>query len=239
MKKGVCRPPSSLFKTYASALNFLWGLIDPGLAKTWPLSTSSRLVPLNKTPTLSPASPRSRSFLNISTPVQTVFWVSLIPVISISSLTLITPLSTLPVTTVPLPDIEKTSSIGIRKSWSSGLVGWGIYSSTFAINSRIAFLPVSSFVPSIAANADPLTIGILSPSNSYFDNNSLTSISTKSKSSGSSTWSTLFMKTTIDGTPTCLASKICSLVWGIGPSAAETTSIAPSIWAAPVIIFFT
>ena len=33
---------------------------------------------------LSPASPESKSFLNISTPVQTVFFVSLIPTISIS-----------------------------------------------------------------------------------------------------------------------------------------------------------
>ena len=41
------------------------------------------------------------------------------------------------------------------------------------------------------------------------------------------------------GTPTCLASRMCSLVCGIGPSAADTTRIAPSIWAAPVIMFFT
>ena len=46
----------------------------------------------------------------------------------------------------------------------------------------------------------------------------------------------MFRKTTIAGTPTCLAKSICSLVWGIGPSAALTTNIAPSIWAVPVII---
>ena len=34
-------------------------------------------------------------------------------------------------------------------------------------------------------------------------------------------------------------SRMCSRVWGIGPSAAEQTRIAPSIWAAPVIMFFT
>ena len=39
----------------------------------------------------------------------------------------------------------------------------------------------------------------------------------------------LFKYTITCGTPTCLASKICSLVCGIGPSAAEQTSIAPSI----------
>jgi hypothetical protein len=51
--------------------------------------------------------------------------------------------------------------------------------------------------------------------------------------------STLFMNTTSDGTPTWRASRMCSRVCGIGPSAAETTRIAPSICAAPVIMFFT
>ena len=41
------------------------------------------------------------------------------------------------------------------------------------------------------------------------------------------------------GTLTWRASSTCSRVWGIGPSAAETTRIAPSIWAAPVIMFLT
>ena len=39
------------------------------------------------------------------------------------------------------------------------------------------------------------------------------------------------------GTPTWRASRMCSRVCGIGPSAAETTRIAPSICAAPVIMF--
>ena len=38
-----------------------------------------------------------------------------------------TPLSTLPVTTVPRPDIVNTSSIGIRKGLSTSLCGVGIY----------------------------------------------------------------------------------------------------------------
>ncbi len=49
--------------------------------------------------------------------------------------------------------------------------------------------------------------------------------------------STLFMNTTIRGTPTCRARSRCSLVWGMGPSLAATTRMAPSIWAAPVIMF--
>ena len=49
--------------------------------------------------------------------------------------------------------------------------------------------------------------------------------------------SALFMYTTMNGTPTCRASRMCSRVCGIGPSAALTTRIAPSICAAPVIMF--
>ena len=49
----------------------------------------------------------------------------------------------------------------------------------------------------------------------------------------------LFSATTMWGTPTWRANSTCSRVWGIGPSAAETTRIAPSTWAAPVIMFFT
>lgn len=45
MKNGVWRPPSSLDRTYTSALNFLWGVMLLGAARTWPRSTSSRFVP--------------------------------------------------------------------------------------------------------------------------------------------------------------------------------------------------
>ncbi len=213
----------------------------PGFANTIPLSTSSFAVPLNNTPILSPALPSSNSFLNISTPVATVFLVSPNPTISTSSPTFTTPLSTLPVTTVPLPDMLNTSSTGIKNGLSVSLSGVGIYSS-IAFNTSSILLyssaPVSSLLLSNAFNADPFTIGISSPGNSYFVSSSLTSISTKSNNSGSSTMSVLFMYTTIYGTPTCLASNMCSLVCGIGPSAADTTSTDPSIWAAPVIMFF-
>ena len=49
--------------------------------------------------------------------------------------------------------------------------------------------------------------------------------------------STLFSATTMYGTPTWRASRMCSRVCGIGPSVAATTRIAPSICAAPVIMF--
>ena len=168
------------------------GVIEPGLQRTCPLWISSRSTPLNRIPTLSPASPESKSFLNISTPVQTDFLVAVTPTISTSSPVLITPDSILPVATVPLPEIEKTSSTGIRKGLSISLVGWGINSSTAFINSIIEFFPISSSLPSTAANADPLTIGVLSPGYLYEVKSSLISSSTSSIISLSSTWSTLF-----------------------------------------------
>ena len=113
---------------------------------------------------LSLASPVSNIFLNISTPVHTDFFVSLIPTISISSPVLTTPCSTLPVTTVPLPEIEKHLQLALRKVYFR-LSGCGIKSSTAFISSKIAFLPIASSFPSTAANAEPLIIGVLSPGN--------------------------------------------------------------------------
>ena len=80
-------------------------------------------------------------------------------------------------------------------------------------------------------------IGVVSPGNPYFVSSSRTSNSTSSRISGSSTRSHLFINTTIAGTITCRASRMCSRVCGIGPSAADTTSTDPSIWAAPEIMF--
>ena len=74
-------------------------------------------------PTLSPAWPWSSSLRNISTPVQVVFCVARMPTISISSPTLTTPRSTRPVTTVPRPEMENTSSTGIRKAPSMARSG--------------------------------------------------------------------------------------------------------------------
>ncbi len=110
-----------------------------------------------------------------------------------------------------------------------------MYSSTAAINSCTCAAAASS--PSKAFNADTRTTGMSSPGNSYSLRSSRTSSSTRSNSSSSSTWSTLFNATTIAGTPTWRANNTCSRVWGIGPSAADTTKIAPSTCAAPVIMF--
>ena len=76
---------------------------------------------------LSPAWPSSSSLRNISTPVQVV----LVRVLDADDLDLfVADLddagSIRPVTTVPRPEIENTSSIGIRKSLSTGTVGSGM-----------------------------------------------------------------------------------------------------------------
>src|SRR3569623_1653445 len=86
----------------------------------------SWLAKRSNRPQLSPAWPWASSLRNISTPVTVVFWVSLMPTISTSSPTLMMPRSTRPVTTVPRPEIEKTSSTGIRKAPSMARSGSGM-----------------------------------------------------------------------------------------------------------------
>ena len=100
-------------------------------------------------------------------------------------------------------------------------------------------VPASETSPSSAFSALPVITGVSSPGKPWSSSSSRTSISTSSRSSSSSTMSDLFMYTTIRGTPTCRDSRMCSRVCGIGPSAADTTRIAPSICAAPVIMFLT
>src|SRR2546429_1730062 len=104
---------------YTSPLNLVCGVIDPPLPSTIPRSTSSFAMPRSSSPALSPARPSSSCFLNISTPVTTVLRVSRKPTISTSSPTFTLPRSIRPVTTVPRPEIEKISSIGIRNGLRS------------------------------------------------------------------------------------------------------------------------
>ena len=132
-------------------------------------------------PALSPAMPSSSCFLNISTPVHTVLRVSRKPTISTSSPTFTLPRSMLPVTTVPRPEIEKMSSIGIRNGWSTSRFGCGTYLSTASISSSILASHCGS--PFSAPRADPRITGTSSPGNWYFVSSSRTSISTRSISS--------------------------------------------------------
>src|SRR5271166_808479 len=159
----VCKPGSITPHTYASALNFVCGVIGPGLQTTCPRSTSSFSVPRSKSPTLSPASPSSSSLRNISTPATTFFCVSRNPTISISSPTFTLPRSTRPVTTVPRPEIEKMSSIGIANGLSISRTGCGTFLSTASIKSSIDFSHFAS--PFNACSAEPFTTAIVSPGN--------------------------------------------------------------------------
>jgi hypothetical protein len=101
-------------------------LIAPGLLSTCPRSTSVFSTPRSRIPTLSPACPESSSLRNISTPVTIFFSVGLKPTISISSPTFTCPRSMRPVTTVPRPEIENTSSIGIMNGLSISRSGSGM-----------------------------------------------------------------------------------------------------------------
>ena len=74
---------------------------------------------------------------------------------------------------------------------------------------------------SMAARAEPLMIGILSPGNFWKVRTSRISLSTSSMRSGSSTMSTLFRKTMMEGTPTWRARRMCSRVWGMTESGAD------------------
>ena len=134
--------------------------MEPGLQSTWPRSTSSFLVPRSRAPMLSPAWPWSRSLRNISTPVQVVFCVGRIPTISISSPVWITPCSTLPVTTVPRPVIENTSSIGIRNGLSRSRVGSGTKLSTASISASTP-APASASPSSAFSARDPDDRGVV------------------------------------------------------------------------------
>src|SRR3989454_397932 len=138
---------------------------------------------------------------------------------------------------VPPPVIQTPPPPAITTGFPPSPFGPGMPASS-AANSSSPF-PPHALSPAIAFSADPRITGTSSPGNSYLLRSSRTSSSTRSNSSASSTKSHLLRNTTIAGTFTCRASKMCSRVCGIGPSTADTTRIAPSICAAPVIMFFT
>src|SRR5437660_964561 len=125
---------------------------------TMPRSTSSRFVPRSSRPTFSPARPSSSSLRNISTPVTVVVCFSgRMPTMSTVSLTLTTPRSIRPVTTVPRPVIVKTSSTGMRNGFSVSRTGSGIEVSTASISSS-SFAPQSAS-PSSAFSAETRMTG--------------------------------------------------------------------------------
>jgi hypothetical protein len=93
---------------------------------------------------------------------------------------------------VPRPEIENTSSTGIRNGLSMSRSGSGIHVSSASTSLMIDGTPISDWSPSSARRAEPEMIGVSSPGNSYLLSSSRTSISTSSSSSASSTMSALF-----------------------------------------------
>mmetsp|Transcript_93868 Transcript_93868/g.265578 ORF Transcript_93868/g.265578 Transcript_93868/m.265578 type:complete len:225 (-) Transcript_93868:400-1074(-) len=222
----------------ASKLEYV--LMVPGWQRTWPRRRSLFFTPFSIMPHWSPASPVSSVLWNISMPATAAFWgLSFTPTISMPSPALTTPRSMRPVATVPFPEMDMTLSTAMRKGLSTALAGSGMKESTAFMSSWIAGTPYSPVSPLRAFSAEPLMKGVSSPGNWYMSNISLTSSSTRSTSSMSSTMSILFKKTTSLGIPTWRERRMCSRVCGIGPSYPDTTRIAPSIWAAPVIMFLT
>jgi hypothetical protein len=132
--------------------------------------------------------------------------------------------------------IENTSSIAIRNGLSMSRTGSGMSSPAPSISSSIDFSHFGS--PLSAGSAAPRMIGALSPSNLYLFSSSRTSISTRSSISGSSTASHLFsedhdVRSDRPGAPAARARASAASPL----SSALTTRIAPSICAAPVIMF--
>ncbi len=87
------------------------------------------------------------------------------PTISTSSFTFTIPRSMRPVTTVPRPEMENTSSTGIRKGLSTSRLGTGMYWSISSTSFTTEGTPMSLLSPSSALSAEPITIGVLSPGN--------------------------------------------------------------------------
>jgi hypothetical protein len=70
------------------------------------------------------------------------------------------------VTTVPRPEIENTSSTGIKKLPSIARSGCGMYLSISSTSLMIDGTPIGLVSPSSAFSADPVTIGVASPGKS-------------------------------------------------------------------------
>ena len=162
--------------------------------------------------------------------------VSRMPTISTSSLTLTMPRSMRPVTTVPRPVIVKTSSTGMRNGLSVSRSGVGMDSSTASMSSRIDSPHFSSPFERREgrhAHDGDVVAGelVLGEQLAHLELDELEDLLVVDHVA------LVQRDDDATGTPTWRASSTCSLVCGIGPSVAATTRIAPSIWAAPVIMF--
>jgi hypothetical protein len=162
-------------------------------------------MPRSSRPTLSPATLRPTACGTFPRPCRPCSSFRADPTISIGSPFLTIPRSIRPVTTVPRPLIENTSSTDIMNGLSVSRFGSGMYSSTTRSSSLMGHIPARSGrsrrCPS-ACLAEPRTIGVVSPGKPCLLSSSRSSSSTSSSNSGSSIMSTLFRNTTMLGTST-------------------------------------
>jgi hypothetical protein len=175
---------------------------------------------------------------NISTPVTVVFWVGRMPTISISSPTLITPRSIRPVTTVPRPEIENTSSTGIRNGLSTHAPARdpAVQRVDQLQDRRHADVALVAFQRQTGRTGDDRGVVarevVLAQQLAHFHLDQLEQLGVVHHVG--------LVQEHDDVRHADLARQQDVLaVCGIGPSAAEHTRIAPSICAAPVIMFFT
>ncbi len=107
-------------------MNLVCGLTEPGLQSTWAALDFLALGAAQQRADVVAGLALIEQLAEHFDAVTTVLTVGLMPTISTSSPTLTTPRSTRPVQTVPRPEIENTSSTGIRNGWSIGRSGCGM-----------------------------------------------------------------------------------------------------------------
>jgi len=150
------------------------------------------------------------------------------------------PRSMRPVTTVPRPEIENTSSTGIKKRLGpSDVPVWDVGVDRVQSSLRIESCPCSGDLFSSAMSAEPLMIGMSSPGIRSEKATRALQARRVRASSGSSTMSTLLRVDDERGTPTWRARRMCSRGlrhWAVGGDENDQDRAAP-ICAAPVIMF--
>ena len=173
-------------------------------------------------PTLSPAWPWSSSLRNISTPVQVVFCVGL----DADDFDFFADLDDAALHTAGHRRCRgrrwlKTSSTGIRKAPSTARSGVGMSASSASARRKMACSPRVALVAFHARLGRCRGRWGVVAGEVVLAEQFATSISTSSSSLGVVDHVALVQNTMMWGTPTWRASRMCSRVCGIGPSAAE------------------
>ncbi len=237
----MCRPPSSFVKTYTSAWNLLCGVIEPGFANHLPALHVLALRAATRRPTLSPASPLSSSLRNISTPVDHLLHRRPDP----DDLHLLADIHLAALDPARHHRAAARDREHVLDRHQERLVDVALRLGNVRVHrrqklpDRLALVSNRRRRSRRPSKREPRITGMSSPGKSYFDKQlphfELNQVARALRRRPCP----LVDVHDHRGTPTWRASRMCSRVCGIGPSAADTTRIAPSICAAPVIMFFT